>query len=54
MGHVRAAGFSVSVDGYGAGPDQCLQDPLGKGGTELHRWFVGTRTFRAMFGDEGG
>lgn len=54
MGQVRAAAFSVSLDGYGAGPEQSLQDPLGKGGRELHRWFLGTRTFRAMFGQEGG
>ena len=51
---VRVAGFSVSVDGFGAGPEQSLQDPLGKRGTELHRWFVGTRTFKAMFGQDGG
>lgn len=54
MGQVRAAGFTVSLDGYGAGPEQSLQDPLGQGGENLHRWLVGTRTFRAMFGREGG
>lgn len=54
MGRVRAAGFSLSLDGFGAGPEQSLQDPLGKGGRDLHRWFVGTRTFRAMIGQEGG
>jgi len=54
MARVRAAAFSVSLDGYGAGPEQSLQDPLGKGGRDLHRWFLGTRTFRAMFGQEGG
>jgi dihydrofolate reductase len=54
VGQVRAAAFSVSLDGYGAGPEQSLQDPLGKGGENLHRWFVGTRTFRAMFGRDGG
>jgi dihydrofolate reductase len=54
MGRVRVAGFSVSLDGFGAGPEQSLQDPLGKRGTELHRWFVGTKTFKAMFGDSGG
>jgi len=54
MSKVRVAGFSVSLDGYGAGPEQSLQDPLGKGGEELHRWFFGTKTFQAMFGkDEG-
>jgi dihydrofolate reductase len=54
MGKVRVAGFAVSLDGYGAGPEQSLQDPLGKRGTELHRWFFGTKTFKAMFGQAGG
>lgn len=54
VGRVRVAGFSISLDGYGAGPDQSLQDPLGKGGRELHRWFVGTRSFRTMIGQDGG
>jgi dihydrofolate reductase len=46
--------FTVSLDGYGAGPRQSLQDPLGVGGTELHHWAFATRTFRAMHGGEGG
>lgn len=54
MGRVRVAGFSVSLDGFGAGPEQSLQDPLGKHGEELHSWFFGTKTFKAMFGDGGG
>src|ERR1700751_3456305 len=54
VGRIRVAGFSVSLDGFGAGPEQSLQDPLGKRGTELHRWFVGTKTFKAMFGEGGG
>jgi len=54
MAKVRVAGFAVSLDGYGAGPEQSLQDPLGKRGTELHRWFFGTKSFKAMFGQEGG
>lgn len=54
MGKVRVAAFSLSLDGYGAGPEQSLKDPLGKGGEELHRWFVATRSFRALFGKEGG
>lgn len=54
MGKVRVAGFSVSIDGFGAGPDQSLEDPLGKGGQALHAWFYPTRTFRAMLGQEGG
>jgi dihydrofolate reductase len=54
MGKVRVAGFAVSLDGYGAGPEQSLQDPLGKRGEELHEWFFPTKTFRAMVGKEGG
>ena len=54
MGKVRVAGFSLSLDGYGAGPEQSLQDPLGKGGRDLHRWFFGTKTFQSMFGKGGG
>ncbi len=50
MGRVRVAGFSLSIDGFGAGPDQSLNDPLGKRGKELHEWFFGTRTFRMMVG----
>jgi dihydrofolate reductase len=43
---VRA--FAISIDGYGAGPRQSLQDPLGVGGETLHKWFLPTRTFRRM------
>ena len=53
MSKVRAAGFSLSVDGFGAGPEQSLNDPLGKRGAELFGWFFPTRTFQAMFGKEG-
>jgi dihydrofolate reductase len=51
---VRVAGFSVSLDGFGAGPEQSFENPLGKRGQELHRWFLGTRTFRTMTGEGGG
>ena len=54
MSLVRVAGFSISIDGFGAGPEQSLKDPLGKRGLELHQWFFGTRTFRAMTGEGGG
>jgi dihydrofolate reductase len=54
MTRVRVAGFALSVDGYGAGPDQGLDDPLGKRGRELHEWAFGTKTFRAMTGEGGG
>lgn len=42
--------FSISVDGFGAGPDQSLSDPLGKGGMALHDWVFRTKTFQAMHG----
>lgn len=54
MASVRAAGFSVSLDGFGAGPEQSLDDPLGRRGKELFGWFFGTKTFRAMTGQGGG
>jgi dihydrofolate reductase len=54
MARVRVAGFAVSLDGFGAGPEQSLGDPLGKRGMELHQWFFGTKTFRAMTGQNGG
>ncbi|HWJ76081.1 MAG TPA: dihydrofolate reductase family protein [Kaistia sp.] len=54
MGKVRVAGFALSIDGFGAGPEQSLDNPLGVGGRDLHRWFFGTRTFRAMFGQGDG
>lgn len=54
MSKVRVAAFSISVDGFGAGPRQDLQNPLGVRGPELHGWFVGTEIFRQMHGQEGG
>src|SRR5262245_20099955 len=52
---LRVHGFAVSLDGYGAGPGQDLDNPLGKGGTALHEWVYPTRTFRkTLFGKEGG
>lgn len=54
MSRIRIESFSLSLDGYGAGPAQSLEDPLGLGGTALHGWAFETRTFRHMFGQEGG
>ncbi|HEY6489083.1 MAG: dihydrofolate reductase family protein [Terracidiphilus sp.] len=54
MSKVRVAGFGVSLDGFGAGPEQSLNDPLGKNGPEIFQWFFPTRTFQAMHGKEGG
>lgn len=46
--------FSVSIDGYGAGPSQSREHPLGVGGEDLHEWMMGTRTFQQVHGDHGG
>jgi len=54
MSRVRVGGFSISLDGFGAGPEQSLEDPLGKRGRELHQWIYGTRFFRTMIGQDGG
>jgi len=54
MSKVRVAAFSVSVDGFGAGPRQDLQNPLGVRGFELHGWFQQTEIFKKMHGESGG
>jgi len=55
MARVRVNGFTVSLDGYGAGPDQELSNPMGVGGGELHQWLFPTRTFqRGVFGNADG
>lgn len=54
MSKLRVACLSLSLDGYGAGPRQSLQDPLGVGGMELHEWVFPTCTFQRMHGQGGG
>jgi dihydrofolate reductase len=54
MPKVRVAGFGVTLDGFSAGTEQSLSDPLGKRGTEIFQWFFHTRSFRTMHGQEGG
>src|SRR5689334_13429864 len=54
MPKVRVSAFSVSLDGYSAGPNQSMVNPLGVGGPELFEWFFSTRTWREMHGLEGG
>ncbi len=54
MGKLRVDGFALSLDGYGAGPHQDLDNPLGVGGEQLHRWLVPTRTFKAFHGGKEG
>ncbi len=51
---VKVAGFSVSLDGFGAGPDQSLENPLGVNGGDLFQWFFPTRGFRRMQGRDDG
>jgi dihydrofolate reductase len=53
MSKLRVQSFAVSLDGYSAGPDQDLQNPLGVGGFELMEWFFPTRVFKAMHGPGG-
>jgi dihydrofolate reductase len=54
MPKLRVNAFTLSIDGYGAGPDQSLENPLGAGGMALHEWAFGTRTFQRMFGKQDG
>ena len=54
MTKLRVQSYSISLDGYGAGPRQSLETPLGVGGEGLHRWFIPTRTFQKLFGKSGG
>jgi dihydrofolate reductase len=54
MTKLRVHGFSISLDGYGAGPQQDFDNPLGVGGPALHGWLLPTRTFREMHGEAGG
>ena len=55
MSRVRVESFTISLDGFGAGPKQDLQNPLGVGGTSLHGWAFSTRTFqKAVLGKEEG
>ncbi|MGH9808457.1 MAG: dihydrofolate reductase family protein [Terriglobia bacterium] len=54
MSKLRVQSFAVSLDGYGAGPDQDLENPLGVGGPELMEWFFHTRLWRKMQGQDGG
>jgi dihydrofolate reductase len=51
MTKLRVSSFSLSLDGYGAGPDQSIENPLGVGGLRLHKWVLGTRTFQKLHSD---
>lgn len=55
MSRLRVESFTISLDGFGAGPNQGIDNPLGVGGTALHGWAVSTRTFQErVFGGTGG
>jgi dihydrofolate reductase len=54
MSKIKVSAFTVSIDGFGAGANQSLKDPLGVGGESLHRWIVHTQTFRQILGNAGG
>ena len=55
MSKVRVSSFSISLDGYGAGPNQDINNPLGVGGMKLHEWVWATRTFQTtVLGKSGG
>src|SRR6266403_5164493 len=54
MSKLRVHSFSISIDGYGAGPGQDLENPLGVGGLKVFDWFFPTRTWQRMHGNEDG
>jgi len=54
MSKVKILNFTISLDGYGAGPNQSMDSPLGVGGEELHNWMVQTATFHKLYGEKGG
>ncbi len=54
MAKLRVHNFAISLDGYGAGPSQSVEEPLGIGGEALHEWVFATRTWHEMVGTEGG
>jgi dihydrofolate reductase len=54
MSKLKVCSFGVSIDGFGAGPRQDLQNPLGVGGEAIHAWFFRTRRYHEMVGKEGG
>ena len=54
MGKLRVSSFAVSLDGFGAGPNQDLDNPLGQGGVALMEWFFNSRTWRHMHQLDGG
>jgi dihydrofolate reductase len=54
MSKVKVLAFTISIDGFGAGPNQSVEAPLGVGGETLHKWMLHTRAFQQMYGTEAG
>jgi dihydrofolate reductase len=54
MPKLRVHNFAISLDGYAAGPDQDIDNPLGRRGLELHEWVFATRFWHRLEGKEGG
>ena len=54
MSKVKVRAFSISLDGFGAGEHQDMQNPLGKRGGNLHKWIHPTKIFQEMRGQAGG
>jgi dihydrofolate reductase len=54
MSRLRVLSYSISLDGFGAGPHQSLEEPLGVGGESLHGWLVESRMFKQLYGKDGG
>ena len=53
MARFRVSAFGISMDGFGAGAEQSLDNPMGVGGMQVHGWAFETKTFRAMHVGEG-
>lgn len=54
MARLRVHNFTLSLDGYAAGPDQVVGQPLGEGGSKLHEWIFETASMRSLRGEDGG
>ena len=54
MPKLRVHNFTMSLDGYGAGPNQTLDEPLGVGGEQMHEWMFATKMWHDMTGQPGG
>jgi dihydrofolate reductase len=53
VGKIRVSAFTLSIDGYGAGPDQSLENPLGRSAEDMHEWMTETQSFHELYGGTG-